>query len=233
MRRQIVISGGAGFWIDGGLALDEYALRLAGRPRPRVCYLATASGDAESYIDGFYRALGPQVEASHLSLFRPPAQPPGEMLGQADVILVGGGSTANMLAVWQVHGIGAHLREAWERGAILCGSSAGGLCWFDSGVTDSLSFDGSLHPLHNGLGFIAGSHCPHYDIDPDRRSRYHQLVGDGTLADGYGIDEFAAAHFVDGELHAVVAAHPTATAHRVGRVGTTAVEATLTAVQLS
>ena len=90
-------------------------------------------------------------------------------------------------------------------GAILYGSSAGGLCWFESGVTDSLGLDGTLRPLTNGLGFLRGSHCPHFDL-PDRRSSHLEMVGDGRLGDGIGVDDFAAAHYVDGVLHAVVSA---------------------------
>jgi peptidase E len=232
VARHVVVSGGAGFWTGDGIALDRYALALTGQVRPRVCYLATASGDDQTYIDGFYRALGPLVDAYHLTLFRQPDQPPTEMLSRADVVLVGGGSTANMLAVWQVHSIGKLLRAAWERGAVLCGSSAGGLCWFDAGITDSLTFDASLRPLHNGLGFIAGSYCPHYDIDPGRQQSYQQLVADGVLPDGYGIDEFAAAHFIDGELHAVVSAQPNATAHRVERSGSNTIDTPLAALNL-
>jgi dipeptidase E len=233
VARHIVVSGGGGFWTDGGMTLDTYALQLAGKVRPRVCYLATASGDAQNYIDGFYEALGSAADACHLTLFRQPEQPPQEILGQADVILVGAGSTANLLAVWQVHGIGTLLRDAWERGAVLCGASAGGLCWFDSGMTDSLSFDGTMRPLQGGLGFVSGSYCAHYDADPDRRRRYRQLVADGTLAGGYGIDEFAAAHFVDDHLHAVVAAQPDATAYRVVRSGSTTVETPLVARRIT
>src|SRR5688572_22374667 len=206
-ERHVVVTGGAGFWCgDDGLALDAFALSLTDKARPRVCYVATASGDDQTYIDGFYERLGPHCEPSHLTLFRTPTAPPAELLGAADLVYVGGGSTPNLLAVWRAHGIDRLLREAWEVGTVLCGGSAGGLCWFESGVTDSLSLDGTLRPWHDGLGLLPGSHAPHYDSEPQRRPAYKRLVGDGTLPAGFAADDFAALHFVGTELAEVVAA---------------------------
>lgn len=222
-----MVSGGASFWWGPeGLDLDRRVLALTGRERPRVCYLATASGDAEGFIRPFYERLGPWCEPSHLPLFLPPFREPEELLAEQDLIYVGGGSTANLLAVWRTHGIDRLLRAALERGTILYGSSAGGLCWFASGVTDSLSFDGELRALTDGLGFVAGSHCPHFDHD-GRPAAYAAMVGAGRLPDGLAVDDLAAAHLVDGEVQDVFSASPTATAHRVARApdGTVAVTA--------
>jgi peptidase E len=217
IRGQIVVSGGAGFWCGtGGLALDCYALSLTGKAKPKVCFVPTASGDSAAFIAGFYDGLGPLCQPSHLALFLPPFTEPTATLGDQDMIYVGGGSTPNMLAIWRLHGVDEMLRNALERGAILYGSSAGALCWFESGVTDSLGLDGALRPLTNGLGFLRGSHCPHFDL-PERRSSHLAMVRDGRLGDGIGVDDLAAAHYVDGVLHAVVSAADGATAHRVER----------------
>jgi peptidase E len=214
---EIVVSGGAGFWCGpSGLSLDRYVLSLVGRDRPRVCALATASGDSKEYLDGFYDNLGPICEASHLALFLPPVRDPADALLDQDVVYVGGGSTANMLVIWRLHGVDEILREANRRGVILYGSSAGGLCWFESGVTDSLGFDGVLRPLTNGLGFIAGSHSPHFD-QQDRRDAYVAMVKDGRLPPGVGVDEFAAVHFVEGHLLRTVSAVAGTTSHLVRR----------------
>ena len=226
-----MVSGGASFWWQPeGLALDRRVLALTGVDRPRVCYLATASGDAEGFVRSFYDTLGPWCEASHLPLFLGPFREPAEALADQDLIYVGGGSTTNLLAVWRTHGIDRLLRAAVARGTILYGSSAGGLCWFASGVTDSLGFDGELRPLTDGLGLLAGSHCPHFDHE-GRPEAYTAMVGDGRLPEGLAVDDLAAVHLVDGAVRDVFAASPTATAHRVerradGSVSTTPLPAT-------
>ncbi len=177
MARQIVVSGGAGYWCGPeGLKLDEFVLSLTGKARPRVCAITTASGDFPAHIESFYDILGPLCEPSHLSLFRPPLDPPEHVLSGQDVIYVGGGSTPNMLAVWRVHGIDAMLRSALNSGTILYGSSAGGSCWLEAGLTDSLGFDGMLRPLTNGLGLLPGSHSPHFDR-PGRVDAYSAMAG--------------------------------------------------------
>ena len=136
-------------------------------------------------------------------------------MGQ-DVIYVSGGSTSNMLAVWRAHGVDQLLREALDGGTILYGSSAGGICWFEGGITDSLTFDGELRPLTNGLGFLKGSHSPHFD-NGQRRAEYEAMIAEGLLDDGLGVDEFAAAHYVDGHLHEVITSRAADTAHVVRR----------------
>jgi peptidase E len=215
VARQIVVSGGAGFWCgDDGLALDRFVLSLTGEQRPRVCYLATAAGDSGEFIGGFYDNLGPLAQVTHLPLFLPPFRDPAETLLAQDLIYVGGGSTSNMLAVWRLHGIDQLLEQALDAGTILYGSSAGGICWYEGGITDSLSFDGSLRPLTDGLGFVRGSHSPHFD-NGQRRAAYEAMVRTGDLPAGVGVDEFAAVHYVDGELHEVVSSQALATAHIV------------------
>jgi dipeptidase E len=191
-------------------------LGLARFERPRVTFLSTASGDSADYVMEFYEAFtSDRCEASHLALFGRPAQmehPRRRLLAQ-DVIFVGGGNTANMLAVWRAHGIDAVLRGAWEAGIVLCGASAGAICWFEGGVTDS--FGPALAPLADGLGFLVGSHCPHFDVEPERSPAYLRAVRDGVLPAGVAADNGVGLHFVGTELHEVVSARRGATAYRV------------------
>jgi dipeptidase E len=165
-----------GHWLEPGDALDDFVVELTGKEHPRVLLIPTARGDNDAYIVDFYAAYGPRVEASHLKLFQtPPPDLRNLVLGQ-DAIFVAGGSLANLLAVWRLHGLDAILREAWERGIVLAGSSAGSLCWFEAGVTDS--FRAELDPIEC-LGFLPGSNCPHYDSQEQRRPVYRRLVADG------------------------------------------------------
>jgi peptidase E len=140
-----------------------------------------------------------------------------ERLLDAEIIVVSGGNTANMLAIWNVHGVDEVLREAWERGIVLTGWSAGALCWFESGVTDS--FGPQLAPIDGCLGFFAGSFCPHYDGEERRRPVYRRLVAEGALPAGYAADDLVGLHFVGTELEGVISARAGATAYRVERDG--------------
>jgi peptidase E len=125
----------------------------------------------------------------------------------------GGGSTANMLAIWRLHSVDRMLREAWESGVILAGISAGMICWFEASVTDS--FGRGLAPFHDGLGLVPGSACPHYDSEPNRRPSYQQLIGEGALPAGIAADDGAAVHFVGTDLVEAVSSRPNACAYRV------------------
>ena len=218
-RPTIVAMGGGGFSMDpDNPLLDDYVLDLArverGRERPRVCFLATASGDSPAYIASFYAAFARRAEASHLALFIRTVDDIESFLLDQDVIYVGGGNTENMLAIWRVHGVDRALGRAWESGVVLAGLSAGSLCWFETGSTDSF---GGLAPLSRGLGFLAGSHSPHYDGEVTRRPHYHRLVADGTLPAGYAADDGAALVFRGTELAEVVASRPNARGYRVER----------------
>jgi dipeptidase E len=216
--------GGGGFSEAAGDPLDAFVVELAraaaarrgsGDGLPRVCFLATASGDSEAYVEAFHAAFDTIAESSHLALFdRTVADVDGFLLEQ-DAIYVGGGNTANMLAVWRVHGVDRALRLAWERGIVMAGLSAGSLCWFESGTTDS--FGQGLAILEGALGFIAGSNCPHYDSEPLRRPLYRQLVGDGRLPAGYAADDGAALVFRGTALAECVASRPAAACYRVTR----------------
>jgi dipeptidase E len=229
--RHVVAMGGGGFSMEpDNPLLDDFVLELgravSGRERPRVSLIPTASGDAPLYVRNFYDAFAPKAAASWLPLFeRDPRDLRSFLLGQ-DVVYVGGGNTENMLAIWRVHGVDAILREAWEAGVVMAGLSAGSLCWFESGTTDS--FGPGLAPFHDGLGFLPGSHCPHYDGEALRRSSYQRLVADG-LAAGHAADDGAALHFVGTELVEVVTSRPAASAYRVESVDGRIVETALPA----
>jgi dipeptidase E len=223
-ERHIVALGGGGF-SDGDPSLDDFILGLARSLRPRVCFVATASGDSESYLVRFYETFTRrECVPMHLALFGRPE--PGEVrarIAMSDIVYVGGGNTANMLAVWRLHRVDAALREAWERGAILCGTSAGANCWFEACTTDSF---GPIGPLNDGLAFLAGSFCPHYDAEPDRRPTYLRLVTEGFPA-GYAAEDEVALHFSGTELAEAVASRDGARAFRVERRDGEAVETPL------
>ena len=224
---HIVAMGGGGFSLDLPDLLDDFILGLSGAPsgeRPRICFVPTASGDSALYVRSFYDAFAGRAQASWLPLFERDRRDLRAYLLAQHVIYVGGGNTANMLAIWRLHGVDAILREAWDRGVVMAGASAGSLCWFEAGVTDS--FGPGLAPLHDGLGFLPGSHCPHYDSETLRRPSYQRLVADGLPA-GYAADDGAALHFVGTELAEVVTSRPTAGAYRVEVVAGRVVETRL------
>jgi peptidase E len=206
MTRHIVAMGGAGL----GTALDDYILGLA--RGPRVCFVPTASAESPEFVIRFYATYARRAEPSHLSFFPWPPEQLREFVLAQDVIYVGGGNTANMIAVWRVHGMDAALREAWEQGVVLCGSSAGMICWFEAGLTDS--FGPQLEGMRDGLSFLPGSACPHYDGEELRRPRYRELV-DGGFPAGYAAEDGVGLHFAGTELAEIVTAEPGKRAYRV------------------
>lgn len=217
-RRQIIAMGGGGFSMEpDNPLLDDFVLAATGASRPRVCFLPTASGDAEGYVERFRDAFAGRAEPRHLSLFQREVEDIEGFLCAQDAIYVGGGNTANMLAVWRVHGVDRALAAAYRRGVVLAGLSAGAVCWFEAGVSDSF---GPLRPLTGGLALLPGTCAPHYDGDPERRPTFARLLRDGLPA-GYGIDDSAALHFVDERLAEVVASRPGARAYRVELTGET------------
>jgi peptidase E len=143
----------------------------------------------------------------------PNVSDPEDFLLSQDIIFVGGGSVANMLAVWRVHGIDQILRKAWHAGIVLAGSSAGGICWFEGGTTDS--FGAKLRAYTDGLGMLAGSFCPHYHSEAERRPLFHRLVADGELPGGLACDDGVGAHYIDDMLDGMLADHPDGRAYRV------------------
>src|SRR5262245_38231591 len=189
---------------------------LTGKERPRVLHVPTAMGDSAEYLLPFYERWTHLGEPSHLRFFPYPPLDLRTLALSQDAISIGGGNTANMLAVWRVHGFDRILREAWESGVVLFGWSAGMICWFEAGVTDS--FGPQLAGMRDGLGFLAGSACPHYDGEDLRRPVYTSLVADG-FPPGLALDDAAAARFDGTELVEVVAAADGARGYRVGAEG--------------
>ena len=220
MTGQIVAMGGGGFSMEPeNPRLDDFVLSLSARQPARVCFIPTASGDAAPYIARFYRSFSGRALPTDLTLFGSsslPRQPAdgaalADFIAAQDIFYVGGGNTANLLALWRAHGLDRLLHQAWQAGAILCGVSAGMLCWFEGGVTDSF---GQLAALKDGLGWLPGTACPHYDGEAQRRPTYHQLVA-GGLSPGYAADDGAALHFVGTTLAGCVSSRRDAGAYRV------------------
>ncbi len=229
--RQIVAFGGGGFSMESGNPLlDEYVLGLCRRERPRVCFMASASGDADHYLVRFYRAFpADRCETSHISLFRREQGPEdirSHLLSQ-DLIYVGGGSVISLLGVWRAHGIDTIMREAWEAGVVLCGLSAGSLCWFAEAVT---GFHGAPRRVE-GLGLLPFSNCVHYQPTSERRLAYHQMLREGMRA-GYAAEDGAALHFIGTDLSRVIASRPAARGYRLDAAGERVVEMRLATTYL-
>lgn len=190
--------------------LINYLLDATGKARVRICIIATATAEETFYRDWFPPE---RTWVTQLFLFNRTVDDLPGFLCDQDLIFVGGGNTLSMLAVWRAHGVDKALRAAWEAGVVLTGGSAGSLAWFDCGTTDSFHLD-RLEALDDGLGFLPGSHCPHYDGEAQRRPLYHDLVA-GGFPGGLAMDDDAAVHFVGTDIHEVVSARDGATAYRV------------------
>ena len=210
--RTVVLLGG-GFSDHEYVELDNYLIAAAPTSEPRICFVPTASGDSKGYVERFYDGLsGSGCALSHLDLFRRSVVDLDAFLAEQDVVYVGGGNTANLLAIWHLHGLDSALRRAYARGTVLAGISAGSSCWFDSSLTDSF---GGLAPLRDGLGLIPGSFCPHYNTERERPQIYREAVRAGSLPPGLGLDDGAAARFTNEELVDVYRALPAANLHEV------------------
>ena len=207
---------------------DDHVLSLTGAARPRVCFLPTASGDADHYVVRFYRRFSSLCEASHISMFRRDQGGRGveddlavHLLAQ-DLIYVGGGNVVSMLGVWRAHGLDEVLRECWRRGIVLCGPSAGSLCWFDEALS---AFHGAPRGVR-GLGLLPYSNCVHYDAEPARRAEYHSLVAEG-MCSGFAVEDGVALHYRGTRLHRVVSSRERGGAFHVQRVGEEVLETAL------
>jgi dipeptidase E len=218
VRKQIIALGGGGFLMEpDNLALDRYILEQARGATPNVCFVPTASGDSESYISRYYESFETlDCHPSHLSLFHSPKQDLETYILQQDVIYVGGGNTRNLLAIWRDWGLDQILRRALDQGIVLTGVSAGSICWFQQGVTDSMKPQGSTRLASiDCLGFLPHSNCPHYDGEANRRPEYHRLQEAGEIANGWAADDGVGLHFMDGKLEAIVSSRPNACAYWV------------------
>lgn len=221
--RRILIAGG-----EFGTPWIRYLASLTGKTRPRLCFLPTASADSPGAIINWYAscaplAVEPYVQASFIESL---SQTRGwdEVLLSMDGIVVSGGNTLNQQAIWRAQGIDAVLREAWNRGIVLGGASAGSLCWFEEGTTDSRPKALSIVQC---LGFLPGSHCPHYDAEPGRRPLYHRLIASGQMKPGYACDNAAGLYFEGTEVKRAVASRDGARAYYVSAANGTVVERAL------
>jgi dipeptidase E len=236
MASRLIAIGGGGFLMESeNSLLDQYCLGCTDKNVPKVCFVPTASGDSEDFLSRFYTAFARySCVPSHLAFFcRPrssaiPLTNIEQHLLNQDLIYVGGGNTRAMLAVWREWNVDEILRKAWQSGILLAGISAGAICWFEYCGSDS-TYVGKLSPLQ-GLGFIRGSCTPHYDGESNRRPDLHQLVKNGKLPPGIGIDDGAAVLFQEQQIIEVVASRPAAQAYQVkleedGQIGETPLEA--------
>ena len=218
MSRHIVACGGGGWSSDSGAGiLEDHILGLARAENPRVLLLPTASGDSDWLIARFHEAFSSLAcRPEHLALFRPHPGRVEERLREQDVIYVGGGSSANLMAVWGVHGVGPMLRRAWEDGVVLAGVSAGAICWFGRGLTNSL---GRGFAAMDGLGMLPGGFCPHADSDPGRLVTLRAMIDRGEMPPTLAVDDGAAVHVAGDGPPRLVCAQPGRTALLVGRGG--------------
>ena len=223
-ERQIVAMGGGGGDEDEAARLIAFLLGLTGKERPRVGFVPTASAENPELLVSLYAAFSGRADCLHIPFFPWPPEDLRERVLSRDLLFIGGGNTANMLAVGRVHAFDAILREAWGQGTVLSGGSAGMICWFEAGVTDS--FGPQLEGMRDGLGFLPGSACPHYDGEELRRPVYQELVANG-FPPGIAADDGVALHYVGTELREVVTSHDGAGAYRVEAGSETPVEARL------
>jgi dipeptidase E len=222
VAQATIVPMGGGKMCDG---VGRFLVELTGKPRPKVLYVGTASAEDPEAALRTYDRFAALAEVSRLEFFPWPPENLRAVVLDQDIVFVGGGNTANMLAIWRLHGVDELLREALDRGIVLSGSSAGGICWFEHGVTDS--FGPQLGAMQC-LGFLSGSFCPHWNDEELRRPVYHGLLKDGFPA-GYAAEAGVGLHFVDGELQEVIGCDDGAKAYRVelrdGAVVETPIEA--------
>lgn len=212
--RQIIALGGGGFSMEpDNPLLDLYILKQAKKANPQICFIPTASGDSDSYISRYYNFFNQQdCKPSHLSLFEPPTRDLESFILEKDIVYVGGGNTKNLLALWKEWGLDGILRKAWNQGIILAGLSAGSICWFEEGVTDS--YGDGLEPI-KCLGFLQGSNCPHYDGEIERRPAYHKLIESKKIQSGVATDDGVAIHYKEQGISKIVSSRPNAKAYSV------------------
>jgi dipeptidase E len=212
-QKHIIAVGGGGFsHASSTLSLERYILNLTSKAAPRVAFLPQASKEDPVYISKFlekFVELG--ALPSWVSLFGRVEDTWAEKLLSQDVIYVGGGNTRSMLALWREWGVDRVLKQAYEKGIILCGVSAGAICWFEQGITDSVWPLGVL----DCLGILSGSACPHFDSEPERPEAVRRFIQTGQAKPGIALDDFTAAHYVDGALFQVISGVPEKTARHI------------------
>lgn len=198
MKRQILIYGSGRHTVP----FLNYMTEATGKKKPNLCFIPTASGEDQDYIDAFYEVCSqinvvPHVLSVWVNSYDQ-KESFTEIISKMDAIVVGGGNTLNMLAIWKAQGIDVALKKAYDNGVVMGGGSAGSLCWFNGGTTDSRPKELSIV---GGMSFIDKSHCPHYNSETSRRPLYHNNIVTGKLSDGYACDDRSAIHFIDEEVY--------------------------------
>lgn len=224
MRRILALGGGGFLMEDTASPIDDYLLHLTGKAKPRICFLPTPSGDLPEHIEAFYRAFPRnRCEPSHLAFFRKasegalPLASFHDLLCSQDVVFIGGGNTKSALAVWREWGVDQALVHAYQAGVLVSGMSAGAMCWFEAGFTDS--FGGSGYRRLPGLSFLAGGCAVHYSSNPERRRLLHAAIASSTMPATVAIDDFAAVLYQDSATPKAVSWRTGATAYSVSRLG--------------
>tara|TARA_B110000438_G_scaffold272283_1_gene290830 strand:+ start:7934 stop:8629 length:696 start_codon:yes stop_codon:yes gene_type:complete len=193
--RQIIAIGGGGFGrtIKSTL-IESYILSQSDQKKPSICFLPTATGDSEAYIKNFYHVFSKlNCKPSHIGFFKRTMDLKLHIEKQ-DIVFVGGGNTKSMLAIWREWGLDKILESAYKKGIIMCGVSAGAICWFEHGLTDSWEDELKLMPC---LGFVPGNCAPHYDEEPERRPTTKKLLVEGKISSIYGVEGGAALHLIN------------------------------------
>ncbi|HRK20958.1 MAG TPA: peptidase E [Fimbriimonadaceae bacterium] len=229
---HIVAIGGAAIE-DGSpdMPLYRYLIELTGKAKPKVAYIPTACGEFPEAITNFAARMAELgVENTWLSFFFPHTADLRGYLLEQDLIYVGGGNTKSMLALWREWGVDQYVREANNNGTVLAGLSAGSICWFEQGITDSIPGPLTALPC---LGLLEGSNCPHYDSESERRPSYLRMVAHGELRSGHAADDGVGLHFENGRLSQAVTSRPGGRAFHVERDGDAARETPLEAKLLS
>ncbi|WP_211750306.1 peptidase E [Paenibacillus sp. Marseille-Q4541] len=227
MTSQIIAMGGGGFSMEpDNPLLDSYILAQSSSDKPKVCFVPTASGDADGYVKRFYAAFNEHTcIPSHLSLYAPPSQDLEDFVMDKDIIYVGGGSTRNLLTLWKEWGLDQILAKAWNQGIILAGLSAGSLCWYEEGITDSNQ--GGYSSIRC-LGLLPGSHSPHYDNTNQGnytyKPAYRKLIENRDLGQGIAADDGVALHYVGKKLHKIVSSRRNAFAYQVSLTDQSVIE---------
>lgn len=205
--------------------LNNFIVKLADKPQPKLCFLGTAAGEPTPYFEAIQQGFaGLAGEVAELSLFRPPTADLRGYLSEFDIVYVGGGNTKSLLALWREWEVDVILHDLWQAGTVMTGISAGCICWFEHGVTDSIP--GPLTPLRC-LGWLPDVCCPHFGDEPARRPTFHAMIGSGLFPTGIGVDANCGLLYKGHLLEAVVSAEEGAMAYRLERDGKRATETPL------
>lgn len=216
MKKQIIALGGGGFSEEENSSLDSYILQQSEKEIPRICFVPTASNDAQGYIEKFiqaFRSLNCEPTVIALS---DPSRNLKEFVQQQDIIYVGGGNTEYMLQRWRETGLDLLFRHAYERGTILAGLSAGAMCWFQYGITDQKQ--NGFRSIE-GLGLLNGTFCPHANKGLGYFEVFEQLLLEDEVPSGYACEDNLGLHFINGKLVEIIRSQDTASGFYIEKKG--------------